>query len=67
MRWRARVLAGERPEGDALAKVEGAPAKAFIDIAGRPMIATAKIIRPYGRANRVLWPPPLRPCILTTR
>lgn len=37
--WRALVLAGERPEGDALAAAEGAPAKAFIPIAGRPMIA----------------------------
>ncbi|MEM7498479.1 MAG: nucleotidyltransferase family protein, partial [Pseudomonadota bacterium] len=37
--WRALVLAGERPEGDPLAAAEGAPCKAFIPIAGRPMIA----------------------------
>ncbi|MEM9147483.1 MAG: nucleotidyltransferase family protein [Pseudomonadota bacterium] len=39
MRWQALVLAGERPEGDPLAATEGVPAKAFIDIAGQPMIA----------------------------
>ncbi|MEO1723899.1 MAG: NTP transferase domain-containing protein [Pseudomonadota bacterium] len=39
MKWQALVLAGERPEGDALAKAEGAPTKAFIEIAGKPMIA----------------------------
>ncbi|MEM9765363.1 MAG: NTP transferase domain-containing protein [Pseudomonadota bacterium] len=39
MTWRALVLAGERPEGDPLAASEGVPAKAFIDIAGKPMVA----------------------------
>lgn len=39
MKWRALVLAGERAEGDPLAVAEGAPAKAFIDVAGKPMIA----------------------------
>ncbi|MEM9011689.1 MAG: NTP transferase domain-containing protein [Pseudomonadota bacterium] len=39
MPWRALVLAGERPEGDPLAASEGASSKAFVEIAGRPMIA----------------------------
>ncbi|MEM7529010.1 MAG: NTP transferase domain-containing protein [Pseudomonadota bacterium] len=39
MTWQALVLAGERPEGDPLAATENAPAKAFVEIGGKPMIS----------------------------
>ncbi|MEE4539379.1 MAG: NTP transferase domain-containing protein [Erythrobacter sp.] len=39
VRWTAIVLAGQRPEGDALATQLGVPAKALIGIEGRTMLA----------------------------
>ena len=37
--WTAIVLAGERPDGDPLARELGVPAKALIEIGGKTMLS----------------------------
>ena len=49
--WTAIVLAGERPDGDPLAKGLGVPAKALIEIEGRTMLS--RVVRALLDSDRV--------------